>query len=117
LIIRVLRGRVPPDFVEYFHQQANQALGALCPDNGCAWARIGRQIHSDHSEEVVMVTAWENMDALYDWIGSRDLLGTPFNNGEGSLFESFDVQHYEMIEGPLVETATESGAGLEAKSR
>jgi hypothetical protein len=104
LIIRVLRGHVDVDCVDYFHDRVQAALSAACPDRGCAWAQIGRQVHSDHSEDIVMVTAWESMDALYDWIGGRDLLSTPFNHGDRGLLENFDVQHYETLDAPA-ETA------------
>jgi hypothetical protein len=94
----VLRGHVVADSVDRFHDQVQRAMDAACPDRGCAWAQIGRQIHSDHSEEIVMVTAWDSMDALYEWIGGRDLLGTGINGGDGSVFDRFDVQHYEALE-------------------
>jgi heme-degrading monooxygenase HmoA len=98
LIIRVLRGRVETDRVADFHDRAREALTEACPGSGCAWAKMGRQIHADHSEDVVIVTAWATMDALYEWIGGPDLLGTPMRGGGGDMFAYFDVQHYESFE-------------------
>jgi heme-degrading monooxygenase HmoA len=101
LIIRVLRGHVGADRVDSFHERARQALAEVCPDNGCAWAQMGRQVHRDHSEEIVLVTVWRTMDALYDWLGSRDLLHTPIRKGYAELLDTYDVQHYETLEAPV----------------
>jgi len=45
-----------------------------------------------------MVTAWRTMDALYDWVGGPDLLGSPLERDSGQLLTYFDVQHYESFE-------------------
>jgi len=45
-----------------------------------------------------MVTAWRTMDALYDWVGGPDLLGSPLQSGSGQLLTYFDIQHYESFE-------------------
>ena len=98
LIIRVLRGRVDADRVDYLHDRVRRALADACPDHGCTWAHMGRQVHGDRSEEIVMVTVWSSMDALYSWVGGVDLLGTPIQGGDVEVFDYYDVQHYETLE-------------------
>jgi heme-degrading monooxygenase HmoA len=60
---------------------------------------MGRQTHDDRSEDVVVITVWTSIEALYDWLGGRDLLGTPMIGQDGDdLFEDYDVQHYEAVD-------------------
>jgi len=59
---------------------------------------MGRQTHQDCSEDVVFITAWQDLEALYAWIGSNDLLWTPlYREGDASLFSRFDIQHFETL--------------------
>jgi hypothetical protein len=61
---------------------------------------MGRQVHQDRTEEIVMVTVWASIEALYAWVGGRDLLGTPFVYGSDApdVFATYDVQHYESMD-------------------
>ena len=61
-------------------------------------AHVGRQVHTDGSEEIVFVTVWVNLESVYRWIGGRNLLETPVLSERPDLFKTFDVQHYEVIE-------------------
>jgi heme-degrading monooxygenase HmoA len=99
LIIRVLRGRVLPGQVATFREQAHQTVNDARRHEGLIHAHVGRQAHSDGSEEVVFVSVWRDLEALYGWVGSTDLLDTPgLNSGRPDVFDNFEVQHYETYE-------------------
>jgi heme-degrading monooxygenase HmoA len=99
LIIRVLCGRVLPGQVATFKEQAHQALNDARRHDGLIHAHVGRQVRSDGGEEVVFVSVWRDLEALYGWVGSTDLLDTPvLNSGRPEVFEDFEVQHYETYE-------------------
>jgi len=58
-------------------------------------ATFGRQVHGDGSESFVYVTTWHDMDAIYAWVGGRDLVATPrLFRGLEKLLDGYDVQHY-----------------------
>jgi len=101
LIIRVLKGRVHPGRVALFREQAQQALDdARCHD-GLIHAQVGRQAHLDGGEEVLFVSVWRDLEALYGWVGGTDLLDTPVLSGaRPDVFEQFEVQHYEAYDAP-----------------
>jgi hypothetical protein len=47
----------------------------------------------------VFVSVWRDLEALYGWVGSTDLLDTPvLNSGRPDVFDNFEVQHYETYE-------------------
>jgi hypothetical protein len=99
LIVRVLQGRVHPEQIDLFREQAQQALDAARQQDGLIHAQFGRQIHPDGGEQIVFVSVWRDLDALYGWIGGVDLLDTPvLSNGRADLFKNFEVQHYESYE-------------------
>jgi hypothetical protein len=101
LIVRILKGRVHPGQVSAFREQARQALDDARGRNGVIYAEVGRQACSDGGEEVVFVSIWRDLEALYHWVGGVDLLTTPLlNNGSAAIFENFGVQHYEAYEPP-----------------
>jgi len=58
------------------------------------FGEVGRQAGPDCSEQVVFVTVWEDLAALYRWIGIDDLLATPLLR-DGVRIEDLEVQHYE----------------------
>ena len=96
MIVRLLSGRVPADKLETFHEQARLALESARQNAGLLYGEMGRQIHSDCSEDVVFVTAWRDLEALYAWIGGNDLLWTPIlGDGDAGVFARLEVQHYE----------------------
>jgi heme-degrading monooxygenase HmoA len=100
LIVRVLKGHVHPGQVTVFREQAQQALSDARRCDGLVYAQIGRQAHPDGGEEVVFVSVWRDLDALYCWVGGSDLLDTPMlNNGTPDVLEHFGIQHYEAYEG------------------
>jgi hypothetical protein len=99
LIVRVLVGRVNADSIGDFRDQASRALGRAREHPGCVFAQVGRQAVRDGSEDIAFVTAWNNLDTLYDWVGDRDLLGSPAVDGSlENTFQSFDIQHYEVVD-------------------
>ena len=99
MIVRVLQGRVPPGQAAVFRQQAEQALEDARRHDGLVFAQVGRQAHGDGSEEIAFVSVWRDLEALYGWLGGTDLLDTPvFNGGSPTVFERFEVQHYESYE-------------------
>ncbi len=96
LIVRLLSGVVPPEKVEAFHEQARLALASAKQSQGLLFGEIGRQVHPDCAEEVVFITVWKDLESLYGWIGSNDLLWTPIvRDGDGDVFDRVEVQHYE----------------------
>ena len=99
LIVRVLEGRVLPGQVSAFREQAQQALHDARKHDGLIYAQIGRQAHADGAEEVIFVSVWRNLEALYGWVGGTDLLDTPMLDRDNpDVFEHFEVQHYETYE-------------------
>ena len=63
------------------------------------YAQIGRQVHTDGGEEIIFVSIWRDLEALYGWLGGTDLLRTPMlNDGGVEVLEHFEVQHYEVLE-------------------
>jgi heme-degrading monooxygenase HmoA len=99
LIVRVLRGRVHPGQVPTFREQAQHALHDARQHDGLVYAQIGRQAHVDGGEEIIFVSVWRNLEALYKWVGGLDLLDTPVLDGNNpDVFEHFEVQHYETYE-------------------
>ena len=99
LILRVLRGRVQPHRVAELRGRAGRVLVDARRRDGCAYGQIGRQVHGDGSEEVLFVSFWRDLESLYGWLGGTDLLHTPVLSGPGSdLFDSHEVQHYEVWE-------------------
>lgn len=77
MILRVLRGRVHPGQIAVFREQAQQTLDDARQHDGLIYAQVGRQVHSDGGEEVIFVSAWRDLEALYRWLGGTDLLKTP----------------------------------------
>jgi hypothetical protein len=99
LIVRILEGHVHPGQVLVFREQAQQALDGARGCDGMVFAELGRQVSPDGGEEVIFVSVWRDLEALYGWVGGVDLLDTPVlsNCGTG-IFEQFGVQHYEVYE-------------------
>ena len=112
MIVRVLQGRVAPDQTALFRLQAQQALNDARRRDGLVYAQVGRQAHSDGSEEISFVSVWRDLAALYAWLGGKDLLDTPvFNSGGSAVFERYEVQHFESYE------TAESTIGDEEETR
>jgi heme-degrading monooxygenase HmoA len=99
LIVRVLEGRVHSGRVTVFRQQAKRVLEDARREDGLVHAQIARQVNADGGEEIIFVSVWRDLEALYGWLGTTDLLNTPvFNGGTFDVFEHFEVQHYEVCE-------------------
>lgn len=99
MIVRVLEGRVQSGRIAVFREQAQRALDDARRHDGLVYAQIGRQAHADGGEEIIFVSVWRDLEALYHWLGGSDLLNTPMlSNGNSDVFERFDVQHYEVCE-------------------
>jgi len=104
----VLTGRVEAGQVIGFRDQAQQALEDARKHDGLIYAQVGRQVRSDGGEEVIFVSVWRDLEALYQWLGGTDLLHTRVRqSGSSDVFEHFEVQHYEAYE-------TAGAASLEA---
>jgi heme-degrading monooxygenase HmoA len=85
--------------VQNFREQAERALSDARAHDGLVYAHVGRQAHVDGGEQIIFVSVWRDLAALYGWLGGTDLLGTPvLNNGSPEVFERFEVQHYEVVE-------------------
>jgi hypothetical protein len=99
LIFRVLHGRVKPECISIFRGQAAEALERTRRHQGCSFASVGRQAHKDGSEDIVFVSLWTDLGAVYDWVGGIDLLDSPvIAGGRPDVFVSFDIQHYEVLD-------------------
>jgi heme-degrading monooxygenase HmoA len=99
LIIRVLRGQVQPESLAEFRAQAQGALSDAHGHDGFLCGHVGRQANGDGSEEVLFVSVWRDLNSLYRWVGGTDLLDTPLlNRGASNVFETYEVQHYEVWE-------------------
>lgn len=59
---------------------------------------MGRQADADGSERIVFVSVWQDLAALYGWLGGTDLLDTPVLGAGSDVFERYEVQHYEVVE-------------------
>lgn len=102
LIVRVLHGRIKADSVSLFREQARLALARTRRHEGCSFAEVGRQAHKDGSEEVVFLSVWNGLEAVYDWVGGVDLLNAPVIAGAApEVFAYFDIQHYEVVDWPV----------------
>jgi hypothetical protein len=89
---------VRADHVNSFREQASLFLGQVREMDGCGFAQVGRQVNKDGSEEVVVVTSWTCLDAIYAWVGGSDLLSSPLLAGRlQDLLEHHDIQHYEAF--------------------
>jgi heme-degrading monooxygenase HmoA len=100
LIVRVLKGRVNPEQVAAFRAQAQEVVRDLRTHDGLVHTEVARQVHSDGGEEIILVSVWRDLAAIYSWLGVTNLLDTPMSNrGEPNLFEQFEVQHYEVLDG------------------
>lgn len=98
MIVRVLRGRVTADHVRPFRERAQRALYDA-RSAGCVYSQVGRQTHKDGSEQILIVSVWTGMAALYDWLGAVDLLDSPIVAERGQfVLEDLDVQHYEVVD-------------------
>ena len=99
LIIRVLHGQVQPAKLGDFRAQACGALEDARGHDGFVYGDVGRQANADGSEEVLFVSVWRDLRALYHWVGGTDLLDTPvLSRGAAEVFERYEVQHYEVWE-------------------
>ena len=115
LIVRVLKGRVPPEQVAPFHAQAQLVIEDLRKRDGLLHTEVARQVHSDGGEEIILVSVWSDFGAIYGWLGVLDVLDTPMvNGGEPNLFERFDVQHYEVLDTDGAEGASPAETGWAA---
>lgn len=99
MIIRVLRGQVQPESLAEFRAQAHGALSDAHGHDGFLCGHVGRQAYGDGSEEVLFVSVWRDLNSLYRWVGGTDLLDTPvLSRGASDVFETYEVQHYEVWE-------------------
>ncbi len=99
MIVRLLTGRVPPEKLDSFHEQARLALESARQSPGLLHGELGRQIRPDCAEDVVFLTTWRDLASLYAWIGRNDLLASPLlDEGDETLFSRLEVQHYEALD-------------------
>jgi hypothetical protein len=109
LIARILKGSVAAELVPAFHAMAGGTMLEVRKQGGLCEAFVARQIESDGSEQIVFTTVWEDMPALYAWIGACDLMEVPapIQAFEG-LVAARDLQYFEVLE--LIETKAEGVA-------
>jgi heme-degrading monooxygenase HmoA len=82
-----------------FRAQAKDFLSDIRGQDGSIHAEIARQAHADGGEEVIVVGVWRDLEAIYRWLGVTDLLATRLpGHGEPDVFESSEVQHYEVLD-------------------
>jgi heme-degrading monooxygenase HmoA len=118
LIVRVLKGRVNPELVVAFRVQAQEVIRDLRTHDGLVHTEVGRQVHSDGGEEIILVSIWRDLSSIYNWLGVADLLDTPMvNRGEPNLFEHFEVQHYEVLDGDSATVGSAEEVGWAAAER
>jgi heme-degrading monooxygenase HmoA len=99
LIVRVLHGRVKADSVSLFRERSSLALARTRRHDGCCFAQVGRQVHKDGSEEIIFLSVWNDLEAVYDWVGGMDLRNAPVIAGDvPEVFAYFDIQHYEVVD-------------------
>ncbi len=104
MIVRVLKGRVRADCVGLFREHAGQVLARTRRHDGCSFAEVARQSHKDGSEEILFLSVWTDLRAVYDWVGGVDLLNAPIISGDTpEVFDNFDIQHYESLDFPADE--------------
>jgi heme-degrading monooxygenase HmoA len=95
LIVRVLRGTVSARNASQLWAALAERMSGIEPPKGQLGAVFGRQIHGDGSESFVYVTTWRDMQAVYDWVGGRDLVSTArLMRDLEALMENFEVQHF-----------------------
>ena len=94
-------------------------LGDIREQDGSVHAQVARQVHADGGEEIILVSVWRDLDAIYGWLGVTDILQTPTRGrGEPNVFEHFEVQHYEVLEtDDLAAVTAEKQAAAAAGSR
>jgi heme-degrading monooxygenase HmoA len=95
VIVRVLRGHVSARNATLLWTALAERMSGIEPPRGQIGAVFGRQIHGDGSESFVYVTTWHDMQAVYEWVGGRDLVSTArlMHDLEG-LMDEFEVQHF-----------------------
>jgi hypothetical protein len=98
LIVRILKGRVPPEQVDLFRVKALGVLDDVRSRQGLVHAAVARQAHLDGGEEIVFVSVWRDFDAIYGWLGVTNLLDTPVVDTGESVMGDFEVQHYEALD-------------------
>ena len=96
MVIRVVRSLVAARDVGRMHDRIRRLETEIRSAPGCVQACAGRQVLADSRERIVLVSVWRNLDALYAWLGGRDLLNSPIR-GADHLFREFDVQHFELL--------------------
>lgn len=109
LIARILTGSVAAALVPEFNATAGATMLGVRRQDGLRTAFVARQIETDGGEQIVFTTVWEDMPALYAWIGASDLMQVPgsIQDFEG-LVGAREVQYFEVLD--LIDTRTD-GAG------
>ena len=103
MIVRVLQGRVRADGIGLFREQSRRVLARTRAQDGCSFAQVARQAHSDGSEEIVFLSVWRDLEAVYDWVGCVDLKTAPVISGDRpDVLEYYDIQHYEVVDDPAL---------------
>jgi heme-degrading monooxygenase HmoA len=99
LIVRIVRGNVAAALVPTFHDLARRTVPEVLAGQGVVSARVARQIAADGAEEIMFVTVWRDMPALYAWLDGSDLLEVPSRTRPlESCLSGRDLQYYEVID-------------------
>ena len=95
-IIRVFRALAKPGLVEALEQRLHQdVIPEVTAAAGLVAYHAGRP-HGD-SREFVMVTVWENLDAVRSFAG-EDYEQPVVYADTGELIEEMSLHHYEGVE-------------------
>lgn len=99
MIVRILKGRVDRGHVAIFREHVRRVVRDARKRDGLVYAHVGRQAYADAGEEMVFVSVWRDLEAIYSWLGVTDLLQTPMlDDGRHDAFERLELQHYEVLE-------------------
>jgi heme-degrading monooxygenase HmoA len=99
MILRIVQGRVKPGRSHEFHARVEAALSPIRQQAGLIHVEVGLQRHAD-AEDYAFSSLWQDLESIYRWVGSNDLLCVPAAPGSyEDLVDSCVVQHYEVFEG------------------
>jgi heme-degrading monooxygenase HmoA len=97
MILRVLRGRVHAHRHGEFNAEVASRMTTLAAQPGLQHASFARRL-PDAVQEFVFVTQWEDMNALYRWVGP-DLDSPRLFRDREDLLIDYHVEHFEVVAG------------------
>ncbi len=111
VILRVVHCRVPARHSHLVFEHARRLYGPDVPD-GLLHVAVGRQ-QEGATDAFVLASEWRDLEALYRWVGGRELLrATPSLGPLTEIATDIDIQHYE---GPEADENAAAGAAGAAR--